>query len=71
MKKNVGSLDRLMRVVAGLAMLAGAAFAPLPLAVRLAGLGMMGAYLLFTAVAGTCAGYHLMGKSTCPTASHH
>jgi hypothetical protein len=39
--------------------------APLPLAARMATFGAMGAYLLFTALAGICFGYRLMGRSTC------
>ena len=66
MKKNVGTKDRVFRALAGLMMLVCSLMAPLPLAVRVAGFGMMGAYLLFTAAAGTCLGYRLMGKSSCP-----
>jgi hypothetical protein len=29
--------------------------------------GVMGAYFLMTALIGTCAGYALIGKSTCAT----
>jgi hypothetical protein len=38
----------------------------LPLAVRMAVFGTMGAYLLMTALVGTCAAYALLGKSSCP-----
>lgn len=38
--------------------------APFPLAIRAAVFGTMGAYLLMTALVGTCAGYACMGKST-------
>lgn len=41
--------------------------APLPLAVRIAAFGTAGVYLLMTALVGTCAGYALMGKSSCPS----
>jgi Protein of unknown function (DUF2892) len=66
MKKNVGRYDRVFRALGGTMMVACSILAPLPLVARVAGLGMMGAYLLYTAVAGSCVGYHLMGKSTCP-----
>jgi hypothetical protein len=38
------------------------------LGVRLAAFSLPAVYLLFTAVAGSCLGYRLMGKSTCPAA---
>lgn len=66
MKRNVGNGDRLFRMVGGLAMVACAVMAPVPLAVRLAVFGVMGGYLLLSALKGTCLGYRLMGKSTCP-----
>ena len=66
MKRNVGNWDRIVRALAGLAMLACAVMAPLPLVVRACGFGVVGGYLLCTALAGLCAGYALMGKSTCP-----
>ena len=67
MKKNVGTSDRLIRALGGASLLTCSFLAPLPLAVRMAVFGVMGAYLLMTALAGTCAGYALMGKSTCAT----
>jgi hypothetical protein len=70
MKKNVGGIERAMRGFAGAVMLSAGLWAPLPWAVRLVGLGAMGAYMLFTAVAGTCFGYRLMGRSTCPVNQH-
>ncbi len=66
MKRNVGSLDRWFRGLGALAMLTCAVMAPLPLLVRIGALGVSGGYLLFTALAGTCFGYRLMGRSTCP-----
>lgn len=47
-------------------MLMGSVFAPLSLTVRVLALGMGGAYMLWSALAGTCLGYRLMGVSTCP-----
>jgi hypothetical protein len=66
MKKNLGTSDRWLRVLAASALLLCSFLAPLPLLVRAAGLGGVGVYLLFTALAGTCLGYKLMGRSTCP-----
>lgn len=64
MTKNLGTLDRFLRLlaVAGLALGAGAA--PLPLIARLA-LGASGLYLFGTVFFGTCLGYRLLGLSTC------
>jgi hypothetical protein len=47
-------------------MLTCAVVAPLPLLVRVLALGACGLYLLFSALAGTCIGYRLLGRSTCP-----
>jgi len=66
MKKNVGGSDRVLRMLGAAAMLGASVISPWPLAIRVAGFGAMGMYLLFTAVAGTCLGYRLMGRSTCP-----
>lgn len=66
MTKNVGTMDRVARGAGALGLGACAFMAPLPLSIRLAGFGMTAVYLLFTALAGTCLGYRLMGKSTCP-----
>lgn len=66
MTKNLGNRDRALRVLAALLMVTCAFMAPLPPFTRLALFGGMGAYLLLTALAGTCFGYMLMGKSTCP-----
>jgi hypothetical protein len=66
MKKNVGSLERVMRGLMSMAMIVGAFVAAAHVEIRL-GLGIMGVYVGFTALAGTCVGYRLMGLSTCPT----
>ena len=66
MKRNVGNLDRTFRGLGALGMLTCSVMAPLPLVLRLATFGAGGSYLLFTALAGTCLGYRLMGRSTCP-----
>jgi Protein of unknown function (DUF2892) len=65
MKQNAAAWDRALRAVAGVVMLACSIFAPLPLLVRAAALGVGGAYLLVSALAGSCLGYRLMGISTC------
>lgn len=67
MQRNVGTIDRWLRAVAALVMLVLAVVAPLPLMLRLPVFGMMGGYLLWTALAGSCLGYLLMGRSTCPS----
>jgi hypothetical protein len=68
MKRNVGTVDRALRALGALALMIGSVAAPLPmpLAARVALFGVMAAYLGFTALAGTCLGYALLGKSTCP-----
>lgn len=66
MQQNVGTPDRLARAVAALALLTCSVLAPLPLGVRVAAMGAPGLYMLLTALAGTCLGYTLMGRSTCP-----
>jgi len=66
MTKNVGNTDRFLRMMGAIALTLCAVMAPLPLAVRLGGFGLMGAYLLFTSAVGRCVGYSLMGASTCP-----
>lgn len=65
MKRNIGNAERVVRAVVGIALMGCAFLAPLPLLVRLPGFGGLGAYLLLTALAGTCMGYQLMGRSTC------
>lgn len=66
MTRNVGIADCLARAIVALGMFTCAAMAPLSLGVRLAAFSLPAVYLLFTALAGTCLGYSLMGKSTCP-----
>lgn len=65
MTRNVGSLDRLARAAAAVGFFAAAAIAPLSPALRFGVLLPLGLYVSFTALAGTCLGYRLMGKSTC------
>lgn len=68
MKQNAANWDRVLRAMAGLAMLGGAFLAPLPLLARVLALGGGGAYMLGSALVGTCLGYRLIGISTCPIA---
>jgi hypothetical protein len=63
---NVGKSDRLVRLVSALGLLFCAAMAPFPLAVRVGAMALPGLYLLATAAFGSCLGYRLMGRSTCP-----
>jgi hypothetical protein len=65
MKPNVGPSDRIIRALAGLALLLAGALAPLPTLVRFGVLAATGAYLVLTSLIGSCLGYRLMGKSTC------
>jgi Protein of unknown function (DUF2892) len=67
MKKNLGNADRMLRVAGACGAASCAVLAPYPLALRLGLFGGTAIYLLLTAFSGTCLGYRLMGKSTCPT----
>lgn len=63
--KNVGTVDRIIRAVAGIA-LAGAGWAfGLPTGASI-GLGVLGVMTLATAVLSKCSIYYLLGYSTCP-----
>lgn len=62
MERNVGSLDRIMRIVIGLALLAG--FLVDGQASR-GWLYLIGFMPLLTGVFGTCPVYSLLGISTC------
>lgn len=65
MTRNVGTVDRVLRLMGAALAAAGAVAAPLSLGVRLGLFAATAVYLLWTALAGTCVGYRLMGKSTC------
>lgn len=61
MKKNVGSIDRLARAVAGLVIIGlGVVFQ--------SWWGVLGAVPLFTAAVGWCPPYAMLGISTCKVA---
>ena len=65
MKRNVGSADRWLRGIGGLAMGIGAVVAPVPTAAAVA-IALAGFGLLLTALSSTCPGYWLLGRSSCP-----
>ena len=62
MQINVGSLDRIVRIVVGLVLLS----LPLWLDSSWRWLGLIGFMPLITGLAGRCPGYRLFGLSTCP-----
>lgn len=66
MQKNLGNGDRAARSLAVLALTTCSVFAPLPVLLRVPAFGSLAAYLLYTVLSGTCLGYALIGKSTCP-----
>jgi len=68
MTKNVGPGDRVARGLGAAGLGLCAMLAPLPFWVRVLGLGLNAIYLGYTALSGTCLGYRLMGRSTCPVA---
>ena len=60
MTSNVGGIDRMLRAVAGIALLLAGAFGPL------GWWGLVGLVPLGTAAIGFCPVYPLLGLSTCP-----
>jgi len=65
MSKNVGNIDKVLRVIVGLALIAYA----IPLGFPHTGwnwVGWIGVIPLLTALAGTCPLYSIVGVSTCP-----
>ena len=57
---NEGSIDRVLRIVAGLAILSLTVVGPKTM------WGLLGAVPLITGLAGTCPLYSILGISTCP-----
>jgi len=68
MMKNVGALDRIVRVALGLALIAYALGYIAP-GVGYPPLGWIGVILVATGAMGWCAIYGLIGFSTCPVKS--
>jgi ABC-type branched-subunit amino acid transport system permease subunit len=60
MKKNVGGIDRVLRIVAGLALIALAATG------LIGPWGWLGVIVLATGVFSFCGAYTLVGLNTCP-----
>ena len=63
MKSNVGGIDRILRIVIGLALIA------LTLTGTIGVWGWIGVVPLLTAGLGTCPLYTVLGFSTCPVKS--
>lgn len=62
MKKNVGGIDRILRIVLGLGLIAFALLSSSPYAMY----GWIGVVPLLTAFVSFCPAYLLIGLSTCP-----
>lgn len=62
MKRNIGGIDRLVRIVVGIALIAFALFGP---ATGYNYLGWIGVVPLATALIGWCPPYSLLGINTC------
>ena len=69
MSTNVGAIDRVLRVILGLALIAFALGFIAPGA-PYHWLGWIGAVPLLTAAVGSCPLYSVLGLSTCPAKSH-
>jgi hypothetical protein len=65
MQKNVGNVDRVIRVILGLGLLSFALIGEGPMRWW----GLVGLVPLLTAAIGTCPLYSLLGLSTCPLAT--
>ncbi|MFT3801043.1 MAG: DUF2892 domain-containing protein [Burkholderiaceae bacterium] len=60
MKSNVGGIDRVLRIVAGIILIALAATG------TIGGWGWLGIVPLLTGIVGFCPLYPMLGFSTCP-----
>ena len=60
MKKNVGGIDRVLRIVVGLVLIA------LAVAGQIGAWGWLGVLVLATGVFSFCGAYSLIGVNTCP-----
>lgn len=65
MKSNVGAIDRVIRIVLGIALIALAATGTIGL------WGWIGVLPLATGLIGWCPPYALLGINTCPTRAPH
>lgn len=65
MKKNIGTVDRYLRLGVGVGLLLVALLAPLSVGLR-AIIALLGAFTVFEALVGWCGFYALIGKNTCP-----
>jgi Inner membrane protein YgaP-like, transmembrane domain len=63
MGKNVGSADKIIRIVAGLALIAFALFGPAELGWKW--VGWIGVVPILTALFGWCPAYAVLGLRTC------
>jgi sulfite exporter TauE/SafE len=66
MTANIGTIDRILRVIAGVALIAFALGYIFP-ATGWNWFGWLGVIPLLTAILGTCPVYTILGMSTCPT----
>ena len=64
MVKNVGSADRIIRIVVGLALIVFALFGPADIAWKW--VGWIGVVPILTALMGWCPAYSILGLRTCP-----
>lgn len=64
MTANVGGIDKILRIVVGLALLALALFAPATVSWKW--IGWIGVIPLATGLVGFCPLYPLLGLNTCP-----
>ncbi|MEO0912305.1 MAG: DUF2892 domain-containing protein [Pseudomonadota bacterium] len=65
MSRNEGSLDRALRGLAGIALIAAVLYVQIANPVFYWGAILVGAILLITAVTGFCPAYRILGLKTC------
>jgi hypothetical protein len=65
MKTNVGTVDKVIRILLGIALLAYAFMGQAPMR----WIGLIGVVPLVTALAGFCPLYKILGLNTCPRSS--